>query len=129
MITIIRNAEVYQPDHAGKKDVLLIDGKIGAVGDGIKVTVANAAGLVNEIDAEGMALVPGFIDSHTHMLGGGGEGGYKTRTPEAVLTDFTMAGITTAVGCLGTDGVTRSMVSLLAKARGLEEEGLNTYIY
>jgi beta-aspartyl-dipeptidase (metallo-type) len=63
------------------------------------------------------------------MLGGGGEGGYKTRTPEAVLTDFTMAGITTAVGCLGTDGVTRSMVSLLAKARGLEEEGLNTYIY
>lgn len=129
MITIIKNAEVYQPAHAGKKDVLLIDGKIGAVGDGITVNVSNTAGLVNEIDADGMALVPGFIDSHTHMLGGGGEGGYKTRTPEAVLTDFTTAGITTAVGCLGTDGVTRSMISLLAKARGLEEEGLNTYIY
>jgi beta-aspartyl-dipeptidase (metallo-type) len=129
MITIIRNAGVYQPDYAGKKDVLLIDGKIGAVEDEITISAGNVSGLINEIDGSGMVMVPGFIDSHTHMQGGGGEGGYKTRTPEAVLTDFTMAGITTAVGCLGTDGVTRSMISLLAKARGLEEEGLTTFIY
>ena len=129
MITLIRNANVYQPEFSGRKDILLIDGKIGAVEENITLDIKNADGILNEIDATGMTAVPGFIDSHTHMMGGGGEGGYRTRTPEAVLTDFTMAGITTAVGCLGTDGVTRNMVSLLAKAKGLEEEGLSTYIY
>ena len=64
-----------------------------------------------------------------HILGGGGEGGYHTRTPEINLTDITMGGVTTVVGCLGTDGTTRNMASLLAKARGLSEEGISTYIY
>ena len=74
-------------------------------------------------------MVPGFIDSHVHILGGGGEGGFSTRTPEASLTGLTTAGVTTVVGCLGTDGVARDMISLLAKARGLDEEGITAYIY
>ncbi|HAQ41433.1 MAG TPA: beta-aspartyl-peptidase, partial [Clostridiales bacterium] len=45
------------------------------------------------------------------------------------LTGLTAAGVTTVVGCLGTDGVARDMVSLLAKAKGLDEEGITTYIY
>ena len=83
----------------------------------------------DKIDAFGSYVSPGFIDSHSHIQGGGGEGGFTTRTPEAVLTDFTTAGVTTVVGCLGTDGVARDIVSLLAKARGLDEEGITTYIY
>lgn len=39
------------------------------------------------------------------------------------------SGITTVAGLLGTDGTTRHMTSLLAKARGLEEEGMTTFIY
>jgi beta-aspartyl-dipeptidase (metallo-type) len=73
--------------------------------------------------------VPGFIDAHVHITGGGGEGGYQTRTPELVLSDAVRGGITTIVGCLGTDGVTRSPAALLAKARGLDEEGLSAFIY
>ena len=81
------------------------------------------------IDGRGRFLVPGFIDGHVHILGGGGEGGYASRTPEIMLSDITTGGVTTVVGCLGTDGTTRSMANLVAKARGLETEGITTYIY
>jgi beta-aspartyl-dipeptidase (metallo-type) len=74
-------------------------------------------------------IVPGFIDQHVHLIGGGGEAGFSTRTPEVTLSNITRWGITTVVGCLGTDGITRHMTSLLAKARGLEAEGITTYIY
>jgi len=86
-------------------------------------------GPVEVIDLCGQKLVPGFIDQHVHLIGGGGEGGPSTRTPEVQLSDVTTAGVTTVVGCLGTDGTTRNMTSLLAKARALEVEGLTTYIY
>ncbi len=84
---------------------------------------------MTEIEASGKTLLPGFIDSHVHMIGGGGEGGFATRTPEITLSKITTSGVTTLVGCLGTDGTTRHVESLLAKARGLECEGLTTYIY
>src|SRR5699024_1592667 len=84
---------------------------------------------VDVIDAKGMIVTPGFIDPHVHFSGGGGEGGFATRTPELQLSNIIKAGVTTLVGCLGTDGTTRHMTSLLAKARGLEEEGITTYIY
>ncbi len=128
MITLIKNIKVYKPEYLGKKDILLIGNRIGAIGDDLSADFGGQVDVVI-VDGSGKIAVPGFIDSHVHMLGGGGEGGYKTRTPEIMLTDLTTAGITTVVGCLGTDGVTRNMVSLLAKARALEEEGLTTYIY
>ncbi len=80
------------------------------------------------ISGSGLVAVPGLVDAHVHLAGGGGEGGYATRTPELGLGDAIRGGITTVVGCLGTDGVTRSLPSLLAKALGLEEEGLSTFI-
>ncbi len=128
MIKIIKNIKVYAPEYMGVQDVLLVNDKIAAVGNDIRAEF-NAPVEVIEIDGSGKILVPGFIDSHVHLLGGGGEGGFATRTPEATLTGLTTAGVTTVVGCLGTDGVARDMSALLAKARGLEEEGVTTYIY
>ena len=128
MVTLIRNAKVYQPEYAGVKDILVLNGKIAAVGEKLKADFGGSVE-VEELDAEGMAAVPGFIDSHEHIMGGGGEGGFATRTPEANLKDLVLNGITTVVGCIGTDSVARDMTALLAKAHALEAEGITAYAY
>jgi len=84
---------------------------------------------VKIINASGLIAIPGFIDHHVHFNGAGGEGGPKNRTPPLQLTDLTKGGITSAVGLLGADGITRSLKDLLMKARALEEEGISTWIY
>lgn len=126
MLTLIKGSKVYAPHFIGKKDVLICGSTIHLIADSMDSCPAYD---IQVIDGSGKYLFPGFIDSHVHILGGGGEGSYHTRTPEIMLTDITPGGVTTVVGCLGTDGTTRTMASLLAKARGLEAEGITTYIY
>lgn len=126
MFTVIRNAEIYAPDHIGKKDMLIAFDKIAMIEDEIKLPDQ----IPHEvIDANGKIIFPGFIDSHVHITGGGGEGSYRTRTPELTLSKATSAGVTTIVGVIGTDGTTRTMPDLIAKARGLEEEGITCYVH
>lgn len=126
MLTLIKGAEIYSPWYLGKKDVLVCGSTIHKIADNLTDCPDYE---MQVIDGSGRYLFPGFIDSHVHILGGGGEGSYHTRTPEIMLTDITTGGVTTVVGCLGTDGTTRTMAALLAKARGLEEEGITTYVY
>lgn len=128
MVKIIRNVHVYSPQDLGIKDVLVLGDKIAAIEDEIKIDLGGLVDL-EEIDGSGKILTPGFIDCHVHILGGGGEGGFSTRTPEITLSTLTSAGVTSVVGTLGTDGICRDINALLAKARGLEEEGVSSYIY
>ncbi|MEA4849697.1 MAG: beta-aspartyl-peptidase, partial [Clostridiaceae bacterium] len=127
MFKILKGGRVLSPDDRGNKDLLIADKVVANIADSI--SPSKDYGDVEIIDITGKYVVPGFIDQHVHMIGGGGEAGYASRTPEIMLTRVTKAGITTLVGCLGTDGTTRHMASLLAKARGLEAEGISTYIY
>lgn len=127
MITVIKNCEIYSPEYLGKKDIIICGNTIEGIYE--KVDIPKNFAEINVIDGAGKLAVPGFIDSHVHILGGGGEGGFKTRIPELQISEIFEAGITTLVGCLGTDGVCRDLKSLLAKARALEEEGVATYIY
>lgn len=123
---LFKNCEVYTPDYIGKKDVLVSGNKITAIENSIDLPI----GLnIEIIDCSGMKMVPGFIDAHVHIAGAGGEGGPATRTPEMQLTHMIEAGVTTVVGCLGTDGMTRNLEGVLMKAKGLKQEGVSAFIY
>ncbi len=84
---------------------------------------------IDVVDVQGNAVLPGFIDGHTHITGGGGEAGFSTRVPPVAMSQFTRAGVTTTVGLLGTDDLTRSTESLIAQVYALREEGLSAYCY
>ena len=127
MILII-NAEVYQPGYIGKKDIFIAGGKIAAIGNLPDLLALKDAGL-EIIDGTGKTVIPGLIDAHAHIAGAGGEGGPSTRTPEMQLASMLDGGITSIVGCLGTDGFTRSLESVLMKVKALKAEGVSAYMY
>jgi len=123
---LFKNCEVYTPDYIGKKDVLVGGTKILAIADNIPEP-QNIP--VEVVYADGLKMIPGLIDAHVHIAGAGGEGGPATRTPELQLSQLIEAGITTVIGCLGTDGMTRSVESVLMKAKGLRADGVSCWIY
>lgn len=123
---LIRQVEVYAPQYLGLRDVLIGGEKILQISES-DIQVGNLP--VTVIEGRGKVLVPGFIDAHVHICGGGGEGGFKTRTPELRMTEMIQAGVTTVVGCLGTDGITRTMENLVAKVYALREEGVSAWCY
>ena len=126
---LIRNADVYSPRRLGPQTLLVGGGKILWMGPGSQLPDLPAALGATPLDLDGKRLIPGLIDGHVHVTGGGGEAGFRTRVPPVPLTKFTLAGVTTVVGLLGTDDVARGPRSLLATTYGLREEGLNAYAY
>ena len=126
MWQLLKNAQIYSPERREETDLLIVGHKIAAIGHNL-YRPDYADGI--DIDLNGLILVPGFVDGHIHICGGGGEDGPSSRTPEIQLSQITQSGITTVVGLLGTDSVSKSMRQLLIKAQALEEEGVSTYIY
>mgnify|MGYP000781827203 FL=1 len=123
---LIKNADLYAPEPLGRQDILMIGEQEALVAPEIS---GGVPGLETEvIDAAGRKVIPGYVDQHVHIIGGGGESGPYSRTPEVQLSAVTTAGVTTVVGVLGTDGTTRHLESLLAKARALDTEGITAYI-
>ena len=126
MITLFRNAIVYNPENIGKKDVLTGGKTILAISDKLELPSDLD---VQTIDCEGKLMVPGLIDSHIHITGGGGEGGPSSRMPELQLSMLIEAGVTTVIGCLGTDGITRTVESVLMKVKSLRAQGVSAWMY
>ena len=115
--------------HTNRLTVLLANEKILKIGDISREEVKALGVEVETIDANGCYVTPGFIDPHQHVLGGSGERGFASQTPEISATEIVEAGITSVVGCLGADTTMKTLPGLLAKVKGLKEEGLNAYMW
>ena len=122
---LIKNADVYAPEHLGTRDLFIAGGKIVAMAEKLDVTLPD----LEVIDAAGYIVAPGLIDQHIHITGGGGEGGWHSRCPELVFSELVKAGVTTFLGVSGTDSMTRSVENLLAKVRGLKNEGASGWMW
>jgi beta-aspartyl-dipeptidase (metallo-type) len=128
-LTLIRNANLYAPQPLGIRHLLIGGDRILWIGEEALELPVPLRAVSRILDAAGRATVPGFIDGHVHVTGGGGEAGFRTRVPAVPLSRFTSSGITTVVGLLGTDDVARGPGELLATLYALHEEGLNAYGY
>jgi beta-aspartyl-dipeptidase (metallo-type) len=119
---LLANAEVFDPAPRGRRHLLVAGERIAWMGAQRPDLPASLG--VEVVDLEGRRLVPGFVDAHTHLTGGGGETGPASRVPPLPLSQLTTAGVTTAVGLLGTDDTVRTTGELLAAARALNAEGI-----
>lgn len=123
MLTIIENVHLYQPEDKGINDIVLCGAKIVDIGRDLAVSYP----LAKRINATGLLATPGYIDQHVHIIGGGGKGSFRTRIPELQLSSCISGGVTTLVGLMGTDGITKSVENLVAKTKALNEEGITAY--
>lgn len=125
IVTLIRNADLYAPEHLGMRDILLAGGKVVAVEEKLDVAVPG----METVDAAGRRVTPGLVDQHIHVTGGGGEGGWASRCPELNFSSLVKGGVTTFLGVSGTDSMSRSIENLLAKVRGLTVEGASGWMW
>jgi len=123
LFKLIKNVRVYNPKDLGYKDILICNDKIIDINENITINVKN----IEIIDGTNKLAFPGYIDQHVHVTGGGGEGGFKTKVPELNISNCIDGGVTTLVGVLGTDSITRNVENLVSKTKALNDEGITAY--
>lgn len=124
---LIRNADIYAPEPLGLQQLLVGGGKV--LWMGAELPDLPAALAVETLDLQGQRLIPGLVDGHVHVTGGGGEAGFSSRVPGPALSRYTRAGVTTVIGLLGTDDVARGTRELVATLNGLREQGMGAWGY
>ena len=69
-VLLIKNANLYDPDPKGIRDILIVDEKVFSVAEHIDPPELSAP--VDVVSADGKMVIPGYVDQHVHVIGGGG---------------------------------------------------------
>lgn len=124
---LLLNADLYAPAPMGITHLLLGGGRVLWIG-AARPELPAALG-VEVHDLEGRRVIPGLIDLHVHLTGGGGEAGHGSKVPPLEISRFTRHGVTSVVGLLGTDDATRHPRELVAAVHGLRAQGLGAWCW
>jgi len=127
MLHLLLNADLHTPEPVGHRHLLVAGGRVVWIGRDRPDLPASLGAAVT--DLQGRRVVPGLVDLHVHLTGGGGEAGAHTKVPPIALSRFTLGGVTTVVGLLGTDDTTRHPRELVTAVHGLRAEGLSAWCY
>jgi beta-aspartyl-dipeptidase (metallo-type) len=126
VLKLLKNIECFTPDYQGYKDIVILKDIIYKISEPGSLINLNP----DEIyDCKNLLAFPGIIDGHVHIIGGGGENGPCSRLNEISFEEIILSGITTLVGLLGADKKTKSLVSLYAKAKALQKQGITTFMF
>ena len=119
MLTLFKNAQVYAPQYLGKKDILTGGKTILAIADHIEPPIGVEVQILIVPD---YGLCPG-LSTHMFILPvAAAKAARISRMPELQMSMMIEAGVTTVIGCLGTDGITRTVESVLMKVKTLRRK-------
>ena len=104
---VVKADEVYSPWRQSGGSVVSIGDRIAFVGtdsqlqaDGLSSLLESSAFAIEVLDGKDCIVVPGFIDGHVHLIGGGGRWSPYPHSRD-MLSTLTTAGVTTVVGVWG----------------------------
>lgn len=125
MIKLIINAKLPNNNIV---NILIVNDKIIDVSNNKKYNdLLNNISDFEIINARNNYVIPSYIDNHEHIVGGGGEDGFISKIDEMSSIDILKNGVTTVVGVLGTDTLTRSVENLVSKTKALNSDDITAF--
>ena len=70
-VLLIKNANLYDPDPKGIRDILIVDEKVFSVAEHIDPPELSVP--VEVVSADGKTVIPVYVDQHVHVIGGGSD--------------------------------------------------------
>ena len=109
MLKLIRNVDVYAPEPLGHRSIFICGEQIVALctpaAEGQYISLPG----LQVLEGTGLTALPGLIDQHVHIIGGGGEDGFASSIGALAPESCVENGVTTVVGVLGTDSTAKSV--------------------
>jgi len=114
---VVRGGSVYQRSQLVEADLVVVEGRIAAIVDRATALESLAIEADREIDATGLAVLPGAIDTHTHSR----EPGYTHKEDfETVSRAAAVGGVTTFVDMPNVEPPTDTLETFLDKRSAAE---------